>query len=474
VTTDLNTWHFYIGDYDRARRHVENVVSQTFEGSPYHFVAGVYGDVQGAEVYRQGTQPLLNSEYAGIAAWGGDRDVAYSFKYLTTELRRHDLICGYVYTELTDIEWEHNGLLNYDRTRKEFGYDAFVPGMGLADLNGADFVGLDCPPCQTLPPGGVFAAPVFVSHWDPRPLRAARLRWRATAVDRFGESRTLTTGERPVAPRHYGVADAGDVQVPLPDEPCLVTVALWLEDGNGAALAGRADQPNPNPQIRARNYVNVEVSQGEYPGAARWSRIEQAVEQVNGGYALRFLPGDYAASSWLDPRLGPRGDKFGASGAGWVDYVLTLPADLDPAAVKGLRLRFEAGARTAKNRIDWKDPRHILGSDYPQTEERKLPTDLVVWLNGIRLGAARLPDDPADARGVLSAHNSDNWEPASYGFLTTFAADAPLARRILAASKDGRLVVRLEVPRTGTPGGLNLYGSRMGAYPVAPTLFIDL
>src|SRR5205823_7242284 len=66
--------------------------------------------------------PILNSEYGGLGARGGDKDIAYSFKFLTAELRRHPKICGYVYTELTDIEWEHNGLLNYDRSRKEFGY----------------------------------------------------------------------------------------------------------------------------------------------------------------------------------------------------------------------------------------------------------------------------------------------------------------------------------------------------------------
>lgn len=465
VTTDLNSWHFYHGDYDRARRHIENVVSQTFEGSPYHFVGGVYGDVQGAEAYRQGTQPLLNSEYGGVSAWDGDRDMSYSFKFLTTELRRHDMICGYVYTELADVEWEHNGFLNYDRTPKEFGYDAFVPGMGVADLNGPDFVGLDCPPCQTLRPGREFLAPAFVSHWSARRLDGARLRWRITAIDRFGETRDVTAGERPVETRHYGVTDVGDMAAQLPNEPCLVTVALWLEDGDGT--------------VRARNYVNVDVFEGDRNGQARWSRIEQAVEQTQEGYALRFLPGDYAVSSWLEPRLGPRGSKFGASGPGWVDYALTLPGNLDPATVTRLRLRFEAGARTAKHRIDWKDPLHILGGDYPQTEQRKFPTDVVVWVNAIRLGAVHLPDDPADARGVLSAHNSETWEPSSYGYLTTLEADAALTRRILAAAPDGRLVVRLEVPgsrreRTaGAQGGLNLYGDRMGAYPVAPTLFLD-
>jgi hypothetical protein len=481
VTTDINTWHFYIGDYDQARRHVENVVSQTYEGSPYHFVGGVYGDVEGAHEFKQGTQPLLNSEYAGISAWGGDRDISYTFKFLTTELRRHDMICGYVYTELTDVEWEHNGLLNYDRSPKEFGYEAFADGMTVADVNGADFVGLDAPPCQTIPPGGTFKEPVFISHWDRRPLADPVLRWRATAVDRFGERRTLDEGERPVAPRRYGVTDVGDVEVQLPDEPCLVTVALWLEDRGRAALRGRdghdghdGQEGRAEPEVRARNYVNVEVHEGEQASQRSWARLTQDSEQIEGGYALRFLPGDFLGSSWGDPRIGPRGSKFGAAGAGWVEYGVTIPEGVTAESVKGLRLVFEAAARTARNRLDWRDPRHNSPQDYPQTEARKLPSDLVVRVNGVRVGSVRLPDDPADARGVLSAHNSPHWEPCSYGFLTRLHADAETARRVLAEAKDNRLLVRFEVPRTGIPGGLNLYGARMGAYPVDPVLVLEL
>jgi hypothetical protein len=43
-------------------------------------------------------------------------------------------------------------------------------------------------------------------------------------------------------------------------------------------------------------------------------------------------------------------------------------------------------------------------------------------------------------------------------------------------SPAGYLTVRFEVPRQPdtVPGGLSLYGARMGAYPVAPTLFLDL
>ncbi len=67
---------------------------------------------------KQGTAPLINSEYGGVSAGGGDRDVSWGFRDLTTLLRRQPKIQGYVYTELTDIEWEHNGFVNYDRTPK--------------------------------------------------------------------------------------------------------------------------------------------------------------------------------------------------------------------------------------------------------------------------------------------------------------------------------------------------------------------
>jgi hypothetical protein len=125
---------------------------------------------------------------------------------------------------------------------------------------------------------------------------------------------------------------------------------------------------------------------------------------VPSGLVLRFVPGDFLGSSWLDPRIGPRGSKFGGQGAGWVDYAVGLPDDFDPGAVRRLRLRFEAG---------------------------------------------------------------------SYGFLSTLEADEALTRRIVENVQGGRLIVRFEVPPAGLAGGLNLYGQRMGAYPVAPTIFLD-
>ncbi|HES58138.1 MAG TPA: glycoside hydrolase family 2, partial [Firmicutes bacterium] len=129
VITDINSWHFYINEYNRARDHIREVVEKTFPGSTFNYAKG----------YSQADAPLINSEYGGIGAGQGDQDISWCFKYLTNELRKHDKICGYVYTELSDIEWEHNGFMNYDRTDKEFGYDFWHPGFSLKDLNGADF-----------------------------------------------------------------------------------------------------------------------------------------------------------------------------------------------------------------------------------------------------------------------------------------------------------------------------------------------
>ena len=111
--TDINSWHFYISDYEKAKAHIEKIVGSTFVGSSFNYVPG----------FLHKGQPLINSEYGGVGALDGDRDVSWSFKFLTNELRRHQQIAAYIYTELHDVEWEYNGFLNYDRTPKEFGYD---------------------------------------------------------------------------------------------------------------------------------------------------------------------------------------------------------------------------------------------------------------------------------------------------------------------------------------------------------------
>ena len=41
ANTDLNSWHFYIDDHDKARRHIEDVVAKTQPGSGFNYVPGL-------------------------------------------------------------------------------------------------------------------------------------------------------------------------------------------------------------------------------------------------------------------------------------------------------------------------------------------------------------------------------------------------------------------------------------------------
>ena len=134
--TDINSWHFYINDYDKAREHIDKVARDTYAGSRFNYVPG----------FEQGSQPLITSEYGGVGALDGDRDISWSFKFLTNELRRQPKMSAYVFTQLHDVEWEYNGFLNYDRTPKEFGYDPTL-------INAADVLVVDAAPARRAAPG---------------------------------------------------------------------------------------------------------------------------------------------------------------------------------------------------------------------------------------------------------------------------------------------------------------------------------
>jgi hypothetical protein len=144
-----------------------------------------------------------------------------------------------------------------------------------------------------------------------------------------------------------------------------------------------------------------------------------------------------------------------------------MPTSSRPRAVADvttLRLEMEASARAGMAKVDWLE--RTYGFNYPQTEAKKAPSDVHVRINGVDAGTLHLPDDPADARGVLSHHNGI--DPGSYGYpVSVTLTGAALAQ---ALDQDSRtLTICLDVP--GTPvGGLAIYGARCGGLPTAPTV----
>lgn len=434
--TDLNSWHFYIDDHAEASRHVNDVVARTHPGSEFNFCPG----------QKQGTAPLINSEYGGVGAGNGDRDVSWCFRDLTTILRRQPKIQGYVYTELTDIEWEHNGFFNYDRTPKEFGYGAFVPDMRPNELNGADFIGFTGPPALVVKPGEKVTVPVFISHYSD--LKGSpKIRWWVSGWDDNADHNNVTMPETlPGVWTEYGVRDQAPLTFTAPKRPFVGSVNLVLRDKNNTRIAA--------------NFVNLVVKPDPPLPAAERLKDREA--------ALRFAPGDFSRSHWSGKSTIVEGKAYG-EGKGYLEYKIKVPEAVVKAHPESLLLRFEIGSRAGRAKIDWDD--RVSPEDYPQTDTRKWPSTLAVSINGKAVHREKIDDDPADSRGVLS--HLARFEPGSYGQLVE--AEVKLTSGPIAdALAEGQpLTLRLSVPDDAEhAGGLSLYGSQTGQYPFDPTVIV--
>ena len=409
VETDINSWHFYINDYDHAKEHIANVVAETYPGSAFNYA--------GDNV--QSDAPLINSEYGGISAGAGDKDVSWCFKYLTNELRLHPKICGYIYTELQDIEWEHNGFMNYDRSVKAFGYDYL-------DINTLDFIAIDYPPGTTVAPGDEIKADIYASHFSHKTVISATLHWQLDTLSATGEvTRANVSGSIDIPFPQYQVQHVHQLELQIPDvHPAVGTLHVWVTDQTGTVVA--------------RNFINF----------AHFVALPQPVESDDSGtMCLNWTPENISGSSWDEPTTSAH--LFAAVGSGYAEYEIPLPEGLSTANVAEMALVFEASSFYGGAR---------------QTEPEKYPSDVTISINGVEIETLRIPDCPADARGALSYING---HPGIYGYLHNVKVDPS---SVLNA---GTLTIRYEVKADAeAKGGLALYGARIGRYPTGPHLLI--
>ena len=410
VETDINSWHFYINNYEQAKEHIAKVVEETYPGSAFNYAGGNV----------QSDAPLINSEYGGISAGAGDKDVSWCFKYLTNELRIHPKICGYIYTELQDIEWEHNGFMNYDRSIKEFGYDYL-------DINTLDFIAIDYPPGTTVAPGDRIKADIYASHFSHKTITGTTLHWQLDTMSATGHiTRGCVSRSVEISFPEYQVQRVHELELVVPDiHPAVGTLHIWVTDCTGA--------------IVARNFIN----------------LEHFVEDVapvepNGSKSviLNYAPGNTSESSWGEPTTSEQ--LFSAVGSGCVEYEIPLPEGLSTADIAEIELIFEASSSYGGAR---------------QTEPEKYPSNVTIAVNGVEIDTIRIPDCPADIRGALSYIHG---EPGTYGYLHNIKVDPSLL-----ISEADTLTVSYEVKANAdAKGGFALYGARMGRYPTGPHVLI--
>lgn len=119
---------FDIHDYDQNPDNLRKNLAPMLE-DPMYCHNPIHQEQLRRHVY--GGEPVWISEYGGTfwnpdepGGWGygstPDSEEAFAERYagLTTVLLENPRICGFCYTQFTDIEQEQNGLYKYDRSRK--------------------------------------------------------------------------------------------------------------------------------------------------------------------------------------------------------------------------------------------------------------------------------------------------------------------------------------------------------------------
>ncbi|MER6582715.1 sugar-binding domain-containing protein [Nonomuraea sp. NPDC001023] len=167
VKTDLLDWHYY----DESAASWGKTVAALLDGAQDDFPVKLGPDfVVRKKLAGVPSQPLrglpnLNSEYGGGFTCV---ERAWHLRWQTQELRRHDRLAGYVYTELYDVEHESAGLLDFERRAKD------LAGVEPAHVNATTTLVLDVVPVapgrDLLSASGEVAVPVRVSHHGGEPV----------------------------------------------------------------------------------------------------------------------------------------------------------------------------------------------------------------------------------------------------------------------------------------------------------------
>ena len=212
-----------------------------------------------------------------------------ALRYEIAELRRHASISGYVITELSDIYWEANGLLDMARRPKAF-HDR------LAAINAPTVVVGDLRP-RDWRAGDRIRVPVTVSSWDGIDADGGTVDWEiVVAGGSTGPSGHIDFDGWPA----WTARVVGELEAVLPEvaEACRATVHLVLRDRAGDRRAA-ADVPFA---IVPRGLADGDrVTIADRAGVTITDHLDRAaLDRVKAGARIIVLARDAAA---MDPGL---------------------------------------------------------------------------------------------------------------------------------------------------------------------------
>jgi len=448
--TDIYSWHEYLAGWE-WEDHLKKISDNNYPGSAYHFEPG----------FQQQSQPNINSECGNV--WGyegstGDVDWTYDYHRMINTFRKYPKVAGWLYTEHHDVINEWNGYWRFDRSLKFTGLEDLVPGMSLLDLHSKYYVSTGNEICKTAMGGELVEVPLYLSIYDGGPVPGNRLtlEYSLDFTDAGGETSEILAGTMPIDARPWDQKALKSLQLQMPDYRGLGILRLVLKTESG--------------QILHRNFMHFEVQSGQDPA---------------GKLIFSARPDAFTAQQWsskfwkvLD------GKKVNGAGTGYFEY--RIPVD-KKSKFQGIRSGYLVMEVSAKQLFDKdqegafdQNQNYMLGSRvsphknpnaYPMTDEEKFPSEVQVWINGRMALRSKLEDDPADHRGVLSWYHQLKdkklREAGSYGYLIR----VPLKKAEWQAARSrGYLSVKLQ---SSGKGGLAVYGSQFGRYPVDVSLVLE-
>jgi hypothetical protein len=390
---------------------------------------------------------MMNSECGNV--WGyagstGDCDLTWDYHMMINAFRRHMKCAGWLYTEHHDVINEWNGYVRFYRTEKEFGVEELFPRMTFRDFHAAAYITLDTELCREFKVGETYRVPVDISLTTDRYAgRKLSLGYKIKYIDGEG-----------------AVFEEMGVRLPAAE------VAKAWQEGH------LADVPVTLPDCDACGTVNFTLYAGLAPIARNFTCFVTRRGEVSD---VRPARGEWSLKQWdvMD------GKKFCGAGTGFFEYEFDAPKGecVFRAEVSSKRLNAKDFKKDASSNTDID---YMLGgladrsqnpNSYPQTTvAHKYPGSVKVYANGTLVATVDLPDDPADHRGILSWFSQERakdgrnrlCEAGSYGYLV----EAKIPAEVAAASKDGKMTIRLAAEKTG----LAVYGPRFGRMPFAPHL----
>lgn len=439
--TDVNTWHFYSNGYERVKGVIDHFSDNAFVGSQNNFKEG----------YTQEDVPCMNSECGnvwGIVGNAGESDISWQYKYMINEFRRHDKLCGFVFTEFHDVVNEFNGYYKIDNGDKDFGYDTY--GMTLRDLHSQDYIGANFAPMTTVKPGDNVTVPLFGSSFtDLRHGKLLTVAWQFTVNDPVDGDYVADAGEIQLVWKGYGAFSAGKIELTIPehDGTALLSFAL-LDDGETVMQNGLlfdVEGTRDNALVVSPTALTAE-------GFDRV--IEAKIEKVSG---------------------------LGKGSFSTVVNTKDIPGLTD---ANDLRLLAEISTRfpmthdyPAEEKVSKIDLNYMLGyrcdpgenpNSFVQTDATPYPGKVSVTIDGVPVTTMLLPDAPADSRGALSHHYQpvvDHLDEAgSYGYLCDVKIPSALLLKL--KEKDSFTLTFATEDETG----LALYGRKGGRYGVGITM----